>query len=60
MKITVRFIDFSLEDFIMEGPNVDCAFKDGYLVVTSDCFSNKPEKRVTFNADEVFCVVEEN
>ena len=60
MKVTVRFIDFSQEAFIMEGPNVDYCFDDGYLVVTSDTFSDKPTSRVTFNADKVFCVVEEN
>lgn len=60
MKVTVRFIDFSQEDFIMEGPNVDYYLNDGYLVVTSDSFSLKPTSRVTFNVNEVFCVVEEN
>lgn len=60
MKITVRFMDFSQEAFIMEGPNVDYYFKDEYLVVTSDSFSLKPENRVTFNTDEVFCVMVEN
>lgn len=60
MKITVRFMDFSQEAFIMEGPNADYYFKDGYLVVTSDSFSDTPTSRVTFNANEVFGVMVEN
>lgn len=60
MKITVKFIDFSREEFIMEGPNADYYFKDGYLIVTSDCFFNKPTSRVIFNPDEVFCVMVED
>lgn len=60
MKVSIGFIDFSRKDFITNGPNFNYYFKDGYLVLNNNCFSNKQKNKITFNADKVFCVVEEN
>lgn len=58
MLVRVEFTDPKLPDFVMEGLNVDYMIRQGFLVVTTNPLTNKPEKRVTFPIREVHAIFE--
>lgn len=58
MTIRVEFTNSTLQDFVMEGPSVDYQIHQGFLVVTTNPRTNKPEKRVTFPIREVHAIFE--
>ena len=60
MTVTVDFLDKNIDSIKMEGPNVDYMFQEGLLVVTSEKFSNEPEKRVTIPVSRILKVTEYN
>lgn len=60
MTVIVDFLDKKINSIRMEGPNMDCMFRDGLLVVTSDKFSEEPEKRVTIPVSRILKVTEYN
>lgn len=60
MTVIVDFLDKNINFIEMEGPNMDYVFKEGFLVVTSNKFSEEPEKRVTIPVDRILKVTEHN
>lgn len=60
MTVTVDFLDERIDSIKMEGPNVDYRFQEGFLVVTSNKFSEEPEKRVTIPVSRILKVTEYN
>lgn len=58
MTVIVEFTDPTLQDFVMEGPSVDYRIQEGFLVVTTNPYTNTPEKRVTFPIREVHAIFE--
>lgn len=58
MTVRVEFTNTMLQDFIMEGPRVDYKIHQGFLVVTTDPYTNTPEKRVTFPIREIHAIFE--
>lgn len=58
MYIRVEFTNPMLQDFVMEGPRVDYKIHQGFLVVTTDPYTNTPEKRVTFPIREIHAIFE--
>lgn len=60
MTVIVDFLDKNIVSITMEGPNMDYAFREGLLVVTSDKFSEEPEKRVTIPVSCILKVTEYN
>lgn len=62
MTVIVDFLDKSIGSIRMDmdGPNMDYMFRDGLLVVTSDKFSEEPEKRVTIPVSRILKVTEYN
>lgn len=60
MKLTVKFVDSRKDMMTVEGDNIDYAFVDGFLVITSDKCTEFPKKKVTFPVSTIFCVIEEN
>lgn len=60
MTVIVDFLDKNIDSIKMEGPNMDYAFRDGLLAVTSDKFSKEPEQRVTIPVSRILKVTEYN
>lgn len=60
MTVIVDFLDKNINFIKMEGPNMDYVFHEGMLVVTSDKFSEGPEKRVTIPVGRILKVTEYN
>lgn len=60
MTVIVDFLDERIDSIKMEGPNVDYIFSENLLVVTSDKFSEEPEKRVTIPVSCILKVTEYN
>ena len=58
MTVIVEFTNPKLQDFVMEGPSVDYRIQDGFLVVTTNLYTNTPKKRVTFPIREVHAIFE--
>ena len=45
MKLAVKFVDLRRDMMTVEGDNVDYAFRDGLLVITSDKYTKFPKKK---------------
>lgn len=60
MTVIVDVLDKNIYSIKMEGPNVDYQFRENLFVVTSDKFSDEPEKRVTIPVNRILKVTEYN
>ena len=58
MIVRVEFTNPKLQDFVMEGPSVDYQICQGFLVITTNPLTPKPEKRATFPIREVHAIFE--
>lgn len=60
MTVIVDFLDKNIDSIKMEGPCIDYMFREGLLVVTSNKFSEEPEKCVTIPVSRILKVTEYN
>ena len=60
MTVIVDFLDKNIDSIKMEGLNVDYQFRENLFVVTSNKFSEEPEKRVTIPVSCILKVTEYN
>ena len=60
MTVIVDFLDKNIDSIKMERPNVDYQFRENLFVVSSDKFSEEPEKCVTIPVSRILKVTEYN